>query len=566
MYTDFDFHSGTGVAAIRTVSPEHEMKIIVTNLRSDSQLAMIENRYLPQGPSISPDGRSLVFFGNGRIHVHSFETNTTKAVFDRPGINAGFASWSADGTELAFSAYDTPIDGSHPPKIFCIELATGKTTQVSEGPGVDRFPQSSATGRYVAFYRGNSIGVADRRAGKFLSLPTKKGMGYSIGYHCWHPDDSHILVAERSDSTARLLSVRLQDNSTEVLFEGAEIQAGCFSQNGKTLLCIRSDRLGLYSFPGMKKIEELALDEFAPVKATRMGPYLSFDAEDSALYFLGTDFGIYQWRQGKGCALVRKAQSTDAEPEPAYKKEEYWFAARDGYRVPVHRYVPTKTNGKAVMFIDGGPGSTIDPKRPIPLRLLWEGYEVIRPSYRGSDGYGADHRNANRHECGRADVWDIVDCGIDWRNRFGTADSLLAVSGFSYGGFLTFLALPDPAAVWSCGITLWGGTMISPSHANHGVPSDNEAREAALLERSPVAQAARIKHPLLILHGARDTTSSVSDVSRIQQRVKSAGIPCELVIFENDGHGLHLNRDAMFQHMFDFLEAYGGSSTNSRNE
>ena len=108
--------------------------------------------------------------------------------------------------------------------------------------------------------------------------------------------------------------------------------------------------------------------------------------------------------------------------------------------------------------------------------------------------------------------------------------------------------------------------MIPPSHANQGVPYDNEAREAALLERSPVAQAARIKHPLLILHGARDTTSSVSDVSRIQQSVKSAGIPCELVIFENDGHGLHLNRDAMFQHMFDFLEAYGGSSTNSRNE
>lgn len=566
MYTDFDFHSGTGVAAIRTVSPEHEMKIIVTNFHSDSPLAIIENRYLPQGPRISPDGRSLAFFGNGRIHVHSFETNTTKAVFDRPGIHAGFPCWSADGTELAFSAYDTPIDRSHPPKIFCIELATGKTTQISDGPGDDRFPHSSATGRYVAFHRGNSIVVADRRAGKLLSLPRIEGMSYSIGHQCWHPDDSHMLVTERSDSTARLLSVRLQDCSTEILLEGAAIQAGCFSQNGKTLLCVRSDRLGLYSFPGVKKIEELALDEFASVKATRMGPYLSFDAEDSAIYFLGTDFGIYQWRQGKGCALVRKAQSTEADTEPAYKKEEYWFAARDGYRVPVLRYVPAKTNGMTVMFIHGGPGGTIDPKRPIPLRLLREGYEVIRPSYRGSDGYGADHRNANRHECGRADVWDVVDCGIDWRKRFGTADSLLAVSGYSYGGFLTFLALTDPAAVWSCGITLWGGTMIPPSHANQGVPSDNEAREAALLERSPVAQAARIKHPLLILHGARDTTSSVSDVSRIQQSVKSAGIPCELVIFENDGHGLHLNRDAMFQHMFDFLEAYGGSSTNSRNE
>ncbi|MCK5118371.1 MAG: PD40 domain-containing protein, partial [Candidatus Latescibacteria bacterium] len=132
------------------------MKIIVTNFRSGNRIATIENRYLPQGPRISPDGRSLVFFGNGRIQVHSFETNTTTAVFDRPGIQAGFASWSADGTELAFSAYDTPLDLSHPPKIFCIEPATGKTTQITEGPGVDRFPQMSATGRYVAFYRGNS--------------------------------------------------------------------------------------------------------------------------------------------------------------------------------------------------------------------------------------------------------------------------------------------------------------------------------------------------------------------------------------------------------------------------
>ncbi|MCD6335481.1 MAG: PD40 domain-containing protein, partial [Candidatus Latescibacteria bacterium] len=148
MYTDFDFHSGSGVAAILQRSSEGDASIIVTDLRSDSQLATIENRYLPAGPRISPDGRSLAFFGNGRIYVHSFEKNTTRAVFDRPDVHAGFPYWSPDGTELVFSAYDTPIDRSRPPKIFGIELATGKTTKISEGPGVDRFPHLSATGRY----------------------------------------------------------------------------------------------------------------------------------------------------------------------------------------------------------------------------------------------------------------------------------------------------------------------------------------------------------------------------------------------------------------------------------
>ena len=198
------------------------------------------------------------------------------------------------------------------------------------------------------------------------------------------------------------------------------------------------------------------------------------------------------------------------------------------------------------------PAPRSTPATPIPLRLLDEGYQLVRPAYRGSAGYGDEHLRANQGEWGRTDVWDIVDCGLDWLSRFDGDSQSLALAGFSYGGFLTFLASTYEEAPWSCAITLYGVTRFLPRFLS--LQADELERAAA--ERSPIARAGDILVPLLMLHGGRDTTSSTEDVESIRDSVLSSGVPCELVVFEEDNHGLYLNRPAMFRHMLGFLDGH----------
>ena len=74
-------------------------------------------------------------------------------------------------------------------------------------------------------------------------------------------------------------------------------------------------------------------------------------------------------------------------------------------------------------------------------------------------------------------------------------------------------------------------------------------------ERSPVRRAGDIRFPLLILHGGRDTTAT-TDVRSIQKSVWKSGHHCELVVFEEDGHGLKLSRPEMLGRMLKFLETH----------
>jgi dipeptidyl aminopeptidase/acylaminoacyl peptidase len=192
------------------------------------------------------------------------------------------------------------------------------------------------------------------------------------------------------------------------------------------------------------------------------------------------------------------------------------------------------------------------------LRLLAEGIEFVCVAYRGSSGYGREHEEANRGECGRADVWDVVAAGFDWKERVGD-DRPLFVAGYSYGGFLTLLALAQAEHPWVGGIVMW--TLIGwhrmKLNQQRAFPTDAEQFAQAQIERSPLAQAKNICVPLLIFHGALDTTATTEEMRSIQNSVVSQGGTCDLIIFADDTHGLARHRDEIHAAVLSFLERFG---------
>ncbi|MSP13602.1 MAG: S9 family peptidase [Chloroflexi bacterium] len=524
----------------------------------------IGNAYLPGDPRISPGAGKIAFFGNGRIYVYAVAEDQIRAVVDQPDLHASFCAWSPDGAALTFTAYAVPADETRPPHIYRVDLEENRITQLTQGLAVDRFPQWSPDGRWIAFHRTyvnppknrTGVTIVDTDSLSCLALPGLATTAQAISRYCWSADGSRLVVTERQDAASRVRIYAMPHMAVEWTLEAQDISGSCFFPDGAHLLCVYRDRLECRTLSDGRIVEALSLADLEPVQTRHTGPVVAFGVPGAPVYFLGKDSTIYRWRLGADCVPILADQPEELQGE--HRREDYAFTARDGREIPVQRYIPPNPKPAAVVFVEGGSGEVIDSHDPVALRLLEAGYEVIRPAYRGSDGYGQEHRLANTGECGWADVWDIIDCGLDWRQRFDAADRPLAVAGFSYGGYLTMLSLTYPAAPWACAISLWGCTHIPPGPRTRGLPQDPIAREQAVAERSPVLQAPHMHFPLLILHGARDTTATNEDVLRIQHQVQENGLECDLVIFDDDTHGLHLHRPEMYDQMLRFLAKHLG--------
>ena len=560
MFADIDLHPSTGRIVVERRTEDQSM-VRVHDLASGQLVSEVPASLLPHYPRFSPDGGQVFCFGNGRIYKHRIADAGTETIVDLPNSHARFPALSPDAGALAFQAYEHPMDPeTRPPRVFVLDVASGETKQVTPDHRhpVDLGPQWSPTGRSLAFERRSygpagisaMVVLADRPDLGTRELLKEPGWNQRIGRSCWSHDGAHVLATESlGDGARRLAAYRADTGDRAWMLEAQGILGGSFDPYRQRVLCVTDETLGLYEFPSGQQAAALPLE--GPLGRAVIGPTVAFDPDEDVVYFLDRPGRVLRWHVADGTTdLVMEDEQRKAVP--TYEMQEYRFSARDGRDIPVQTYEPRRPNGRTVLYVQGGPGPEIDPSDPIALRLLDEGYQLVRPAYRGTAGYGNEHLKANQGEWGRTDVWDIVDCGLDWVTRFGGDRRSLALAGFSYGGFLAFLASTHEEAPWSCAITLWGVTRLLPRFLT--LQADELARAAS--ERSPVSRADDIRVPLLILHGGRDTSSSTEDVESIRDSVRDSAVPCELVVFEEDSHGLFLSRSAMFRHMLEFLDTH----------
>lgn len=555
----FDLHAERERLAVLAEAPGGGHTLELRSL-SGERLGKIGAQYLPLYSQWSPDGATLALDSNdGVVYLYRPGAAEPEAAFTNPALQAGFCEWAADGKRLVFSAYDK---AQHtPPRIYTLALDSGRVAQLTDdAKTVDRFPHWSPDGNWVAFQRQfmdepelpRRAYVADVQTGECRPLLNEAESDYVTGRFGWSRDSSAVLVTQNRQGRNRLAVVRVADQTITWSYESETVHSGAFSPNGERILCMCRDELLWFAYPEGTRLARLSLADKSPVGIALTGPKVGFDRQAESIYFLGENHNLYRWQTGGACETFIENRPLE---KPAFTHEEYFVTARDGRRVPVQRFIPPEPKAPAILFVHGGPGGAIDPNDAFMLGLLAEGVEFVCAAYRGSDGYGAEHAEANRGECGKADVWDVLAAGLDWKQRTGGKRPLI-LAGYSYGGFLTLLALAQEEIPWAGGIAMW---TVSGMHRlglqlQRAFPSEAGARAQAEIERSPLAQAGRIRVPLIIFHGALDTTATVEEVETIQARVTAGGGACELIVYADDTHGLVRHRDEIQARVLRFLD------------
>src|SRR5260370_42585704 len=111
----------------------------------------------------------------------------------------------------------------------------------------------------------------------------------------------------------------------------------------------------------------------------------------------------------------------------------------------------------AIGHVHGGPtGQTMNGWNVQVQFFVSRGYAVLAPNIRGSSGYGKEYRDANLRDWGGKDLKDLV-AGHRWLAESSVVDpTRIGVTGGSYGGFMTLIAMTKSPDVWAAGASVVG--------------------------------------------------------------------------------------------------------------
>jgi acetyl esterase/lipase len=242
-----------------------------------------------------------------------------------------------------------------------------------------------------------------------------------------------------------------------------------------------------------------------------------------------------------------------ADPTTFVDAERVRIRSFDGLEIPLFVYRPRAlgTAGRpqpVVVILHGGPESQYRPSfSPLTQYLLAQGFAVVAPNVRGSTGYGRTFQHLD--DVGkRFDAIRDLEAVHDWLASEPSFDEgRAALYGGSYGGWLVLAGLVFQPDRWAAGVDVVGMSDLV-TFLENTAPWRRAFREreygslehdrALLEELSPINHVDALRAPLFLVHGANDPRVPVAEAEQIHEALRSRGIPTELRIYDDEGHGL----------------------------
>ncbi len=265
-----------------------------------------------------------------------------------------------------------------------------------------------------------------------------------------------------------------------------------------------------------------------------------------------SDLWIYDIQARKAHQLTFSAVAS-LSPQNLPASQLVHYKSFDGQIISAFLWMPfnAKRDGSnpAIVLPHGGPtGQTLDVLNRTSAALASRGYICIAPNVRGSTGYGMAFQKANYQDLGGGDLQDevfatkfLIDTGYVDAKKIG-------ITGGSYGGFMTLMAIGKTPEIWAAAVELFGiidwYTMLQ-----HEDPRLQEYEKSLLgdpvkdrevyMKTSPINYLKNAKAPLLVLQGENDIRVPKEEAEQIVDILKKAGKTVDVKYYPQEGHGFY---------------------------
>jgi dipeptidyl aminopeptidase/acylaminoacyl peptidase len=582
---------------------ESELWAVDVSTRSSRPLTH-ERRRVGQ-PHWSPDGKTLAFTapdtaGHDQIWLMPMNGGDARQL-TASATGVAHYSWRPDGGAIAFAAADEDPglkgDAKHlsafeagdqdlflrrpirPQHIWLISTAGGPAERLTGGSWSLEFalpPSSppsglswSPDGREIAFARVPAaesgkldsvsiwlLGMSDRSirplggARRFQNNPRFSPDGRSLSY--WYPRDgrgdigwvNEVYVEPRGGGVARSLTRGIDRN----LFSSDWVGGG------KAMLVAGNDRttVGVWVQPLDGPAKRLDLGdlvvtgaygyELEPAPTGQMFFVASSARRPAELYVVDTPSA----KPRRLTEFNAWADSVAFGPMERVTWTGHDGAAEDGVLVRPADFSTSRTY-PLVLVIHGGPNSASKQSFSTLAQLMAaEGWLVFMPNYRGSDNLGNAYYSAIVGDWGEGPGRDVMAGIAELRKQPWVDRSRTAVSGWSYGGYMTTWLLGKYPDEWRAGMAGAPVTSLQDeynfSDGNvgwrylfNGSPWREEyARKYA--EQSPITYATRIKAPTLVMTNLEDFRVPPTQAFALHRALKDNQVETGLVVFAGRTH------------------------------
>jgi dipeptidyl aminopeptidase/acylaminoacyl peptidase len=224
------------------------------------------------------------------------------------------------------------------------------------------------------------------------------------------------------------------------------------------------------------------------------------------------------------------------------------LVSHDGLEISGWLYCPQgqETPAPTMLSLHGGPEAQERPVfSPQHQVLAAAGIAVFAPNVRGSSGFGRAFVHAD-DRYGRYDaIADVASCAYHLTSTRVADPRWIAVTGRSYGGYLTLAALvvyPDlfAAGVDICGmsdlLTFYRDTEPWIGEAATSKYGDPVTDGTLLRDLSPLNHVERITAPVLVVHGELDTNVPIGEAHQIVAALRALDRPVDYLQLDGEGH------------------------------
>jgi len=517
----------------------------------------------------SPDGKWIAFQqdsgGNELfdVFVVSSDGGAVVNLTQTPDVREGSPRWSPDGKVIALdykakeaSAYDLAL----------LDFATRKVSKLTHEISPNHSWNSvsfSADGRTLYANRTENgfadadVYAVDVASGKATNLTPHRGKVLNTASSL-SPDGKTLLMT--SNEQGGYKNVALLDiaagKRTWITKTKWEAAAGDFSPTGKSLTYTQNADgqtdvyvVDLPSMHAEKLPVPAGLTDAAgdPTAFSPSGDRFLFSHQSSVTPL---DLWVYEVATHRAQRLSRSAiASLGSAPMP--ESQIVHYKAFDGKIISALLWVPFNLrrdgSNPALVLPHGGPtGQTQDTWNPRVAALVSRGYVCIAPNVRGSTGYGMDFQKANFQDLGGGDLQDEVYAAKFLQDTGLVAPRRIGITGGSYGGFMTLMAIGKTPDVWAAGVELYGiiDWMTMLQHEDPflqqyeksllGDPVKDRAHYDAA---SPITFIHHVKAPLLVLQGDNDPRVPKEEAIQVFDLLKQDGKTVDAHYYPNEGHG-----------------------------